>query len=1115
MPALAAGLVASAAALSGAQPSSNSPLVPPPNGMRSAEPDRWAIVNATVHPRPGESIEARTVLIADGVIEGVVAADGADVVGYRVFDAQGMHVYAAFIDAGIEVDTPMPDADEPGRHWIPSVTPRRRALDGVGLVEKERERLRGLGFGAAAIAPEDGIFRGVGAVVSTAKNPEDPSAGTAPVYSDGVFHSVGFDRDRSSSVRAYPGSVMGAVSIVRQVFSDAAWQQAIGGEPNAISPLNFPFPVVFDCESEMMVLLSDGIAREFGKSAIFRGSGTEYKRLDAIAATGYPVIVPLRFPSKPDLTMPGAVDAVDLATLMEWEQAPTNARRLADAGLPVAITSANLPKGAKFDDNMRRAIDEGGLTPDAALAMVTTTPASILGVEDILGTVETGKIASVLVTSGPVFEEDTERRAIWIDGVRHDLEDADDFPLDGAWTIHFGADATNMGLTFNEGKITYTEGDEKTKARGASVDAGSFHALVDQTDDGETGTYILSGTLASSGTIVGTGVDPQGNAFQFTAERNADAADSDDEDDKDDQEDKKTDPAPEDLGGYPFGAYSVAEIPSANPVLFTNATVWTSGPAGVIENGFVLIADGEIDSVGSMGDVPSVPSTITTIDCDGAHITPGLIDAHSHTGLFRFGVNEAGQAVTAEVRIHDSLDPGDVNFYRQLAGGITAVNSLHGSANPIGGQNAVHKNRWGSRHPDDMLLEGIPSGIKFALGENVKQSNWGDKYTTRYPQTRMGVETMIRDRFTAARAYAAERDSAGERGQELAELQGEIQAMQQDIGSRYPPAAINWAFLPEYQRDANWDALQATGQVNGVDRAALLRDIAGARALFNRASRVQKNLLQRRDLELEALAEILAGDRLIHCHSYRQDEILMLCRVAEDFGFKIGTFQHGLEVYKVAETVREHAIGASIFSDWWAYKVEVQDAIPYAGPIQHEVGVLTSFNSDDNELARRMNLEAAKAVKYSGGRVTPEEALKFVTINPAIQLGAQAMIGSLEPGKHADLVVWSGDPLSTYSRTLRTYVDGRELFSEAIDAAHRERIASERVRLIRKIVAAPDRAEDKADEADPDAEPDEGEDPERRRSLLARVQLDAHDAELRNQQGVCGCGWFGAGIDLE
>ncbi|HBS30077.1 MAG TPA: hypothetical protein DEB06_11670, partial [Phycisphaerales bacterium] len=370
----------------------------------------------------------------------------------------------------------------------------------------------------------------------------------------------------------------------------------------------------------------------------------------------------------------------------------------------------------------------------------------------------------------------------------------------------------------------------------------------------------------------------------------------------------------------------------------------------------------------------------TVIDATGKHVTPGLIDCHSHTGISG-SVNESTQAVTAEVGVGDVLDPDDINWYRQLAGGLTAVNQLHGSANPIGGRSQTTKLRWGVAHPSDMKVEGAIPGVKFALGENVKQSNWENSPRTRYPQTRMGVETIIRDRFTAAREYA--------------------------------------------QRWAKWNGLDKPGKASTP--------------------------MPRRDMELEALAEVLGAQRLVHCHSYRQDEILMLCRVAAEFGFKIGTFQHVLEGYKVAEAIKDYAIGGSAFSDWWAYKFEVIDAIPEAGAIMHDVGVTVSFNSDSDELARRMNIEAAKAVKYGG--VPPAEALKFLTLNPAKQLKIDDRTGSLEEDKDADFVVWSASPLSTFSRCEATFIEGREYFSLARDATLREKAASERTRLIQKALA--------------------------------------------------------------
>ena len=415
--------------------------------------------------------------------------------------------------------------------------------------------------------------------------------------------------------------------------------------------------------------------------------------------------------------------------------------------------------------------------------------------------------------------------------------------------------------------------------------------------------------------------------------------------------------------------------PLTNPpsLLIRGATLWTCGPEGILTNASLWVEGGRIRAVGSQ--VPEPRPDTRVLDGSGLHVTPGLIDCHSHSAILG-GVNEASLPSTSMVRIGDVVNSESPNLYRQLAGGLTMASLLHGSANPIGGQNQVIKLREGAP-PEDLKFTNAPQGIKFALGENVKQANWGERFTTRFPQTRMGVPAFHQNRFTAARQYAA-----------------------------------GW-------RD--WEAARA---------------------------RDPEMPPPRRDLELEALAEIIAGTRLIHCHSYRQDEILVFLRVMESFGVRVATLQHVLEGYKIADEIARHGAGGSAFSDWWAYKYEVLDAIPYAGSLMHARGVNVSFNSDDDDLARRMNLEAAKAVKYGG---TPEaEALAFVTINPARQLGVDPWVGSLEPGKDADLVVWSGPPLDSFSRCLETWVDGKLYFARDGAAARAAALSGERNDLLAK-----------------------------------------------------------------
>lgn len=422
--------------------------------------------------------------------------------------------------------------------------------------------------------------------------------------------------------------------------------------------------------------------------------------------------------------------------------------------------------------------------------------------------------------------------------------------------------------------------------------------------------------------------------------------------------------------------FTPAQQSAGDVVLIQNATIMTV-TKGTIQNGSVLIRDGKIAAVGKN---LRAPAQARIIDATGKFVTPGLIDCHSHIAIDG-GVNEGTLSVTSMVRIEDVLNPTDINIYRDLAGGLTTANILHGSANAIGGHNAVIKLRWG-KSAKELLLEGAPPGIKFALGENPKRSNFNPApgMPQRFPATRMGVEFAIREAFTQAREYMRQWD--------------------------------------EYQRQI--------------------------------AENPKSNILPpKRDLKLDALVEVLRGERLVHAHCYRADEILMLIRLAEEFGFKIATFQHVLEGYKVAKEIAAHGAGASSFSDWWAYKIEAYDAIPYNGAIMARKGVLVSFNSDSAELARRMNLEAAKAVKYGG--LSEDEALALVTINPAKQLRIDKRVGSIEVGKDADLVIFSGHPLSVYSIVEKVFIDGQLYFDRQADIARRAELEKEKQTLKQQL----------------------------------------------------------------
>jgi N-acetylglucosamine-6-phosphate deacetylase len=627
--------------------------------------------------------------------------------------------------------------------------------------------------------------------------------------------------------------------------------------------------------------------------------------------------------------------------------------------------------------------------------------------EDRLGTIEEGRIANVVIVEGDLFEPTDSIREVWVAGRRQEFKSDPKFDFPETGTLVMGE--LNRSVEVDRGKKSFTIStmevvEEKAEEKPVLENpmnpedpAEEMHAEeqeeapkkkswrarnVSFTDGGLSG--IISGEamdlegplrfdlMLVNERLSGIARTRTGETIHFMVEAAAEeVVDETTEEQTAEAEAEVTEEESVELVQLPvpLGAYGRMGTPDQQTVLFSNGRIWTASDAGILEGHDLLIRDGVIEAIGI--DL-TAPEGAMVIDLEGRQLTPGMIDCHSHTGIDG-GVNEGGQNNTAEVRIGDVLDPDDINWYRQLAGGLTAANQLHGSANPIGGQNAVVKLRWGAP-VDEIHMAGAKPGIKFALGENVVRPGG------RYPDTRMGVAAFFEDSFRAASEYRRK--------------QQEYLLLSEEERARIMPP--------------------------------------------------------RRDLELDTLVEILDGDRIIHCHSYRQDEILMLLRTAERWGFTIGTLQHILEGYKVADVIAEHGAGASSFSDWWAYKMEVMDAIPYNGAIMTDAGVLVSFNSDSDELARRMNTEAAKAVRYGG--VDPHEALKFVTINPAKQLRIDNRTGSIEVGKDADLVVWSGDPLSTMTRCEQTWVDGRRFFDLEEDQQMVQQIRENRSAMLADLV---------------------------------------------------------------
>lgn len=1000
------------------------------------------------------------------------------------------------------------------RHWNRFVTPDNAPAvppadrNGNDLLADAAE-LRQQGITLRLVSPRSGIFGGWGHAVLVGGPPSQ-----TPLLRSRVAQTLRLTIPQGDNSSEFPRSPMGAVALVRQTLLDADWHHraALAQQSDVRVPAPEPDGAlqtiaaamregrfIVDCPNERFVGRAEAVAREFSLATILRGSGREYQLLESVVSSGRTLLIPVAFPKPPAVETSEEADDVTLTELMHWYFAPENPGRLAQAGVRFALTTDGLKKPSEFLDGVRAAVRRG-LDREVALAAMTTIPAELLGVEGRVGSLAQGKLANLVITDGDLFEPSTQVLETWVAGRRYPLKPEPGTPstegfASGQWAVRFepaidGIDPLAMSLQL-EGRTAaapgtwkgdlkvaaqaappaaelspappaavlspaqpadasateVTDAADQPQGKGPKPDAIPLTDLRVQRDrltatfDAESldprlpaGFARLSILLAAppnetpsatppapapatptDGAVVtppaaidraaeywiGEVVWGDGsrsrtrfallppNTPEVPAAKPSDAPSdkpTEEPSDKPSAEPQpKTQESPESpaepplwiavdcVPNRPLGAAGFDTLPTASPaVLFRGATVWTCGPQGVLETSDVLIVDGKIAAVGR--DLP-LPEGCQVIEAAGLHITPGIIDCHSHIATDG-GVNEASRAVTADVRIGDFVDHTDITIYRQLAGGVTTANVLHGSANPIGGQNQVIKLRWGS-DPDGLRFAAAPPGIKFALGENVKRNTWRDESDSRYPQSRMGVEQLLRDRFIAAREY-----------------------------------------------DAAWRAWQA-GQRSGLP--------------------------PRRDLRLEALAEVLRGQRWVHCHSYRQDEIGALLRVLTEFNVQVGTLQHILEGYKVAEALAENRAMASTFADWWAYKFEVFDAIPYNAAVMAQRGIVVSMNSDDRELGRHLNIEAAKAMRYGG--VDEQEALKMVTLNPAKQLRIEHLVGSIEPGKDADLVLWSGKPLSITSRCEQTWIDGKPFFSRQRDLELTTRQADLRTKLIQAVLA--------------------------------------------------------------
>ncbi len=985
----------------------------PRNGAFDERPGLFAFTNATIVVDPQTTLQNATLLVRDGKIEAVGTAVSIPT-GSVITNLNGKRIYPALLD--IDSDYGMPEAARPagggGRgfggvpqyesskkgpyYWNQAIQPETDAGVAFKANATKADELRKLGFGAVLTHAHDGIARGNSAIVTLADDRENML-----VLRNGV--SAHYSFSKGTSGQAYPNSGMGAVALLRQAFYDADWYKRGGSkEQNNLSleamSRHAGLPAIFDAGDKMGVLRADKIGDEFGVQYIIRGGGDEYQRLPEIKATGASLIIPVNFPQPYDVEDVWDADNISWAELKHWEMAPLNAGMLAGAGVPFALTTTGLKAKTEFWANIRKAI-ENGLTETQALEALTTTPAKLIRADDLLGSLKPGFAANFLITNGNLFSSDAVIYENWIRGKQYIITNKNAADLRGAYTLTVGPQSTLKLNITGKSPITpeYQVISDTTKITPkVSVSGEVITMQIALNKRQPTALTRLTGYRTATG-FTGDGETPDGKIVTWTATRTGDAplsgsaasvsgvsasmvSTSGVSGSVVSTSAASTTATAANLRAtmrYPFVGMGNAQKPQAQTMLIKNASVWTNEAAGILTAADVLVQNGKIAQVGQN---LTAPAGASVIDGTGKHLTNGIFDEHSHIALF--SINEGGQSSSAEVRMADVINPDDINIYRQLAGGVTSSQLLHGSANAIGGQSAIVKLKWGESAAG-MLIAGADGFIKFALGENVKQSNYPNpNVLTRFPQSRMGVEQVYMDHFMRAKEYNA-----------------------------------GWK---------NYNAL------NAKDKATAT--------------------MPRRDIELDAIGEILDAKRFITCHSYVQSEINMLLHVADSLGFKVNTFTHILEGYKVADKMAKHGAGGSSFADWWAYKMEVKDAIPYNAAIMHRQGVVVSINSDDAEMARRLNQEAAKTVEYGG--ISEIDAWKMVTLNPAKLMHLDGRLGSIRPGKDADLVLWNANPLSIYARPEKTIIDGAIYFDLQAEDKKRDDLQAERARLIQKMIAA-------------------------------------------------------------
>lgn len=891
----------------------------PFNGIRPKDVSAYALTNATIYSTPEIKLEGATVIVERGKIVSV----GKNIPIPKhcaIIDASGKFIYAGFIDAFSTYGIPKKQNDNHGEEteeigksvlgWNAAIHPEYNTSLQIQHNDDDATSYRNAGITAVCAHKADGISRGTGALIALGNEIHaDVIRAEAAAY---------FSFNKGSSPQQYPSSIMGSIALLRQTYCDASWYANLKESVETNLSLramnvNSNLAQIFEANDKWNILRADAIGDEFGVQYLFKTGGNEYQRIEEMKATKGKFIVPVNYPQAFDVSDPASNRYISTAELKHWELAPFNLAYLNKAGIEFCITSSGLEDKSQLLENTRIAV-ENGLPANIALAALTTRPAQYLNAQHRVGSILAGYDANFIITNKELFTSESKVLETWVNGKPYFVSSADAISLEGTYAISVLGTGIKAESKKGKGeeiivssKLKTTEELKKLhEALGSNSKDSTLVQLKLQLKDGfPVGEIMLDSSAFTrvSGNIHSTekelvldlvtfgklSFSMRATVIPFPKKEEV-------------KKGEKTKSLPGDII-YPFTAYGRTLLPQQENVVFRNATLWTC-ENGKIQEGDLWVKSGKIAGIDVDLVIPK-GEVVKEIDATGKHISPGIIDEHSHIALS--SVNEGTQASSAEVEEGSVIYPEDIDIYRQLSGGTTASQLLHGSANPIGGQSALVKLRWGA-NAEGMKIENAPGFIKFALGENVKQSNWGDRAVTRFPQTRMGVEQVYHDHFYRALEYGK-----------------------------------------------TWENYYAA------------------------CKKVKKGLpmpsAPRRDLELETILEILRKERFITCHSYVQSEINMLMHVADSFNFKINTFTHILEGYKVADKMKAHGAGASTFSDWWAYKAEVKDAIPYNAAVMYEQGITVAINSDDAENGRSLKSRSGKNCKVwkcSRGR-SPED----------------------------------------------------------------------------------------------------------------------------------------------